>query len=49
MAHASLQTYEPGGWGAFLALARHPLNASIWLAGADVGGLYISEDDGKSC
>lgn len=39
---------EPGGWGAFLGLARHPSNASIWLAGSDVGGLFVTSDDSKS-
>ena len=41
-------TYAPGGWGAFLALSRDPANRSQWLAGADVGGLYVSVDDGVS-
>jgi hypothetical protein len=40
--------YEPGGWGAFLALERHPQNSAVWLAGADVGGLFISTDDGET-
>ena len=41
-------SYAPGGWGAFLALSRDPANRSQWLAGADVGGLYVSVDDGVS-
>ena len=41
-------SYAPGGWGAFLALARDPANRSQWLAGADVGGLFVSLDDGVS-
>ena len=41
-------SYAPGGWGAFLALSRDPANRSQWLAGADVGGLYVSVDDGGS-
>ena len=41
-------SYAPGGWGAFLALSRDPANRSQWLAGADVGGLFVSVDDGVS-
>ena len=41
-------SYAPGGWGAFLALSRDPANQSQWLAGADVGGLFVSLDDGVS-
>jgi hypothetical protein len=44
----AVQRYEPGGWGAFLALKRHPSNPSVWVAGADVGGLFVSRDDSKS-
>jgi hypothetical protein len=43
-----LPTYEPGGWGAFPALARDPTDPLKWLAGADVGGLFYSADDGHS-
>jgi hypothetical protein len=40
--------FEPGGWGAFLGLARHPSNPAVWLAGADVGGLFVTRDDARS-
>ena len=43
-----VQRYEPGGWGAFPALTRHPSNASIWIAGSDVGGLFVTSDDAKT-
>ena len=39
---------QPGGWGAFLGLTRHPSNPAIWLAGADVGGLFVTQDDAKT-
>ena len=41
-------SYAPGGWGAFLALSRDPANRSQWLAGADVGGLFVSLDDARA-
>jgi hypothetical protein len=33
--HAALQgidvhRFEPGGWGAFLGVTRHPTNTAIW-------------------
>lgn len=43
-----MQRLEPGGWGAFPALARDPRDPRSWLAGSDVGGAFFSEDDGAS-
>ena len=47
MVVGALSRLEPGGWGAFLALARSPTNPMLWLAGADVGGLFVSRNDGR--
>ena len=41
----AFRRYEPGGWGAFLTMVRHPRNRSVWLAGSDVGGLFVTGDD----
>ncbi len=37
----------PGSMGKFVSYARHPSLPELLLAGADVGGLYLSEDDGE--
>ena len=44
----AVQRFEPGGWGAFPALTRHPSNPAVWVAGADVGGLFVTQDDAQT-
>lgn len=39
---------EPGGWGAFPTIAEDPSNPGSMVAGADVGGLFASNDGGAS-
>ena len=31
-----------------MGLARHPTNPAIWIAGADVGGVYVTRDNAKT-
>jgi hypothetical protein len=45
---AQVEHFEPGGWGAFPAVAVHPENRSLLLAGADVGGMFVSTNGGES-
>lgn len=38
----------PGSMGRFTDYARHPTHGDVLLAGADVGGVYLSADGGAS-
>jgi hypothetical protein len=44
----SVERLEPGGWGACLSMARHPINTHLWVSSFDVGGLAFSTDDAKT-
>jgi photosystem II stability/assembly factor-like uncharacterized protein len=48
MAALLTQRLEPGGWGAFMLLERDPQAPASWIAGSDVGGLFVSDDDGST-
>ncbi|MBI4326007.1 MAG: hypothetical protein HY674_12170, partial [Chloroflexi bacterium] len=48
LVRAAPQTLGPGGGGAELCAAIHPLNADIMLLGQDVGGVLKSADGGNS-
>ena len=45
---APARRFEPGGWGAFpaVAVSPDPNDGSVMLAGADVGGLFGTIDGG---
>ena len=46
--HPQVARHQPGGWGAFPAVAVDPADPSRLLAGADVGGLFASSDGGET-
>ena len=44
-AAGGVEHLEPGGWGACLSMARHPVDSKLWVGSFDVGGLAFSRDD----
>ena len=47
-ADGDVERLEPGGWGALLSMARHPIEKTLWVGAFDVGGLAFSTNDAKS-
>lgn len=43
-----VERLEPGGWGACLSVARHPIDTKLWVSSFDVGGLAYSTDDAST-